>query len=266
MLRTLSTAALAILIAGPAVAADWTAANVTDPLLGVIGKSAHLFGTATRDGKTFVAIMSVRCRDNSIDVYFHRDGHVRYYQPSARYRLDTRPVAVLPVNESTDRQAFGAWRGGGIGFVKSFAGAEALKLVVTDRVDGEENVFTFDLKGSTAALEAVATACKWSTAAAPAGAPGTTVAAAPPAARAPEIDLKAAVAACLNTVGASPSVTLTARTDSTGRIVSINIADAGRYNNDPAFRAAADAIHRALINPRCQTYTLQPVTTYAVTL
>ena len=32
--------------------------------------------------------------------------------------------------------------------------------------------------------------------------------------------------------------------------------DTGRYNNDPTYRAAADAAHRAIMNPRCQPWPL----------
>ena len=34
------------------------------------------------------------------------------------------------------------------------------------------------------------------------------------------------------------------------------VQDTGRYHNDPVFRAAADAAHRALMNPRCQPWPL----------
>jgi hypothetical protein len=41
-----------------------------------------------------------------------------------------------------------------------------------------------------------------------------------------------------------------------GTPVKAEIKDTGRYGNDPTFRAAADAAHRAVMNPRCQPWPL----------
>ena len=43
-----------------------------------------------------------------------------------------------------------------------------------------------------------------------------------------------------------------------GTPVKAELKDTGRYNNDPNFRAAADAAHRAIMNPRCQPWPLSP--------
>jgi hypothetical protein len=53
-------------------------------------------------------------------------------------------------------------------------------------------------------------------------------------------------------------ITLTVQMNQDGTPVKAEIRDTGRYNNDPTFRAAADAAHRALMNPRCHPWPLSP--------
>jgi hypothetical protein len=43
-----------------------------------------------------------------------------------------------------------------------------------------------------------------------------------------------------------------------GTPVRAEVRDAGRYSSDPNFRAAADAAHRAIMNPRCHPWPLLP--------
>ena len=45
-----------------------------------------------------------------------------------------------------------------------------------------------------------------------------------------------------------------------GTPVHAEIENVSRYNSDPAFRIAADAAHRAIMNPRCQPWPLSPAT------
>ena len=40
--------------------------------------------------------------------------------------------------------------------------------------------------------------------------------------------------------------------------VKASLVDNGRYNSDPTYRAAADAAHRAIMNPRCGQWALPP--------
>jgi hypothetical protein len=54
----------------------------------------------------------------------------------------------------------------------------------------------------------------------------------------------------------APLVTLTVQMNQDGTPVKAEIQDSGRYYNDPVFRAAADAAHRAVMNPRCQPWPL----------
>ena len=67
---------------------------------------------------------------------------------------------------------------------------------------------------------------------------------------------------CWNTVGASKDqnmiVTLVVQMNQDGTPVKAELKDIGRYNSDPAYRAAADAAHRAIMNPRCQPWPLSP--------
>ena len=51
-------------------------------------------------------------------------------------------------------------------------------------------------------------------------------------------------------------VTLVVQMGQDGTPVKADLKDTGRYNNDPIFRAAADAAHRAIMNPRCQPWPL----------
>lgn len=53
-------------------------------------------------------------------------------------------------------------------------------------------------------------------------------------------------------------VSLVVQMNQDGTPVKAELKDTGRYNNDPAFRAAADAAHRAIMNPRCQPWPLSP--------
>lgn len=53
-------------------------------------------------------------------------------------------------------------------------------------------------------------------------------------------------------------ISLVVQMNQDGTPVKAEFRDAGRYNNDPAYRAAADAAHRALMNPRCQPWPLSP--------
>jgi hypothetical protein len=67
---------------------------------------------------------------------------------------------------------------------------------------------------------------------------------------------------CWNTIGGGRDqnlvVTLVVDMNQDGTPVKAVVRDTGRYNNDAAFRAAADAAHRAIMNPRCQPWPLSP--------
>jgi len=51
-------------------------------------------------------------------------------------------------------------------------------------------------------------------------------------------------------------VTLLVQMNRDGTPRSAEVRDTGRYNNDAGYRAAADAAHRAIMNPRCQPWPL----------
>jgi hypothetical protein len=53
-------------------------------------------------------------------------------------------------------------------------------------------------------------------------------------------------------------VTLVVQMNQDGTPVKADLKEPGRYNNDPIYRAAADAAHRAIMNPRCQPWPLAP--------
>jgi hypothetical protein len=67
---------------------------------------------------------------------------------------------------------------------------------------------------------------------------------------------------CWNTIGGARDqnliVTLVVQMNQDGTPVKADLKDIGRYNNDPTYRAAADAAHRAIMNPRCQPWPLSP--------
>jgi hypothetical protein len=46
--------------------------------------------------------------------------------------------------------------------------------------------------------------------------------------------------------------------DRDGTPIKASLVDNGRYNSDPTYRAAADAAHRAIMNPRCGQWALPP--------
>jgi hypothetical protein len=53
-------------------------------------------------------------------------------------------------------------------------------------------------------------------------------------------------------------VTLVVQMNQDGTPVKADLRDVGRYQSDPIYRAAADAAHRAIMNPRCQPWPLSP--------
>jgi hypothetical protein len=65
---------------------------------------------------------------------------------------------------------------------------------------------------------------------------------------------------CWNSPGGSRDqgfiITLIVQMNQDGTPVKAELKDTGRYNNDPTYRAAADAAHRAIMNPRCQPWPL----------
>lgn len=67
---------------------------------------------------------------------------------------------------------------------------------------------------------------------------------------------------CWNTQGGARDqaliVTLVVEMNQNGTPVKAELRDASRYNSDPVYRAAADAAHRAIMNPRCQPWPLSP--------
>ena len=67
---------------------------------------------------------------------------------------------------------------------------------------------------------------------------------------------------CWNSLGAARDqnliVTLVVQMNQDGTPVKAELKDLGRYNSDPGYRAAADAAHRAIMNPRCQPWPLSP--------
>jgi hypothetical protein len=67
---------------------------------------------------------------------------------------------------------------------------------------------------------------------------------------------------CWHSLGASKDqnmiITLVVQMNQDGTPVKAELSDTGRYNRDPIFRAAADAAHRAIMNPRCHPWPLSP--------
>ncbi len=67
---------------------------------------------------------------------------------------------------------------------------------------------------------------------------------------------------CWNTQGGSRDqamiITLHVEMNQNGTPIKAELRDTGRYNSDPVYRAAADAAHRAIMNPRCQPWPLSP--------
>ncbi|NDH60645.1 MAG: hypothetical protein EBY18_03110 [Alphaproteobacteria bacterium] len=67
---------------------------------------------------------------------------------------------------------------------------------------------------------------------------------------------------CWNTQGGARDqamvITLVVEMSQNGTPVKADLREPGRYNSDPAYRAAADAAHRAIMNPRCQPWPLSP--------
>jgi hypothetical protein len=67
---------------------------------------------------------------------------------------------------------------------------------------------------------------------------------------------------CWNSLGAAKDqnliVTLVVQMNQDGTPVKAELRDTSRYNSDPGYRAAADAAHRAIMNPRCQPWPLSP--------
>jgi hypothetical protein len=65
---------------------------------------------------------------------------------------------------------------------------------------------------------------------------------------------------CWNTIGTKPpgrvAIRVEVAPDRTP--MKAEIVDKARYDRDPDFRAAADAAHRAIMNPRCQPWPLSP--------
>ena len=65
---------------------------------------------------------------------------------------------------------------------------------------------------------------------------------------------------CWNTIGGGRDqnmiITLVVQMNQDGTPAKAAVQDTGRYHNDPVFRAAADAAHRAVMNPRCQPWPL----------
>ena len=67
---------------------------------------------------------------------------------------------------------------------------------------------------------------------------------------------------CWNTQGGARDqamvITLVVEMSQNGTPVKAELREPGRYNSDPVYRAAADAAHRAIMNPRCQPWPLSP--------
>lgn len=67
---------------------------------------------------------------------------------------------------------------------------------------------------------------------------------------------------CWNTQGGARDqamvVTLVVEMSQNGTPVKAELREPSRYNSDPVYRAAADAAHRAIMNPRCQPWPLSP--------
>lgn len=67
---------------------------------------------------------------------------------------------------------------------------------------------------------------------------------------------------CWNTIGGGRDqnmiITLVIQMNKDGTPAKAELKDTERYNNDPNYRAAADAAHRAIMNPRCGQWPLSP--------
>ncbi len=64
---------------------------------------------------------------------------------------------------------------------------------------------------------------------------------------------------CWNTIGGPGAIVqFKVEMNPDGTVMKASVVDGQRYASDPAFRAAADAGHRAITNPRCQPWPLSP--------
>jgi hypothetical protein len=74
--------------------------------------------------------------------------------------------------------------------------------------------------------------------------------------------VRAMIRKCWSTQGGARGqnmiVTLVVQMNQDATPVRVEVKDVARYNSDPAYRFAADAAHRAIMNPRCQPWPLSP--------
>jgi type VI secretion system protein VasI len=115
-------------------------------------------------GSSSYLTLWVRCLENTTAVIFSGDCHMASgFQGygDVTYRLDDDKAVTKGFQESTDNLALGLWSGGSaIPFAKSILGKD--RMIVRFTPFGMSPVeYTFDLKGSDAAIQQVREQCSW---------------------------------------------------------------------------------------------------------
>lgn len=108
-------------------------------------------------------MMYIRCSENTTSIYFTFNGHFMsdHQYGQVTYRLDEKKAVKKGMQESTDHEALGLWRGGSsIPFIKGMLGNE--KMLVQATPHSESSVkSTFSIAGLEDEIKPLREACNW---------------------------------------------------------------------------------------------------------
>lgn len=139
-----------------------------------IDDSSNVFASITsknvlsgRYGSKGPARITFACREGKTNMWITFGGHFMsdYQFGMVTYRVDKHPAKKRHMNESTDHQALGLWNAGSaIPFAKELYGGEHLFIEATPHSESAVTA-EFDIAGLEQAIQPLAKACKWPTAA-----------------------------------------------------------------------------------------------------
>lgn len=153
--------------AAPPIRSDWhvqtTRSEIDDSRRVVLSvhSDAPIRG---RFGSPGLAAMIVRCEQNTTSIYFNFNGlFMADIQSYGRvdFRVDDRAARHVSMNESTNHEALGLWRGGtAIPFLRDIFGGERLFVRVTPFSESRVDM-TFNIAGLEEAIAPLREACHW---------------------------------------------------------------------------------------------------------
>jgi len=158
----LVVAALTFPVCSPAIAGEWTRANVSSTADGTLETVAKVSGLVDDPHGARAAELVITCVGNRTSVFISAD-YLVFGGDVARveYTIDNGPTQRSYWKVCAGDLCAGLWNGAGIPFIRSLLDAAVLRMTLT-RTFGRPIYATFAVDGAREALKDVRQQCGWS--------------------------------------------------------------------------------------------------------